>query len=85
MSQIKVKSKAGNPKAYVWLMLDVGGKLQAVCYEAPSARVAMGVPFMLQAAKQAIGAFRRAAGPSQVSSSALVDLGGRPLALPPQA
>lgn len=83
MAAIAAKSKAGDPKAYVWMMLDVGGKMQAVCYAAKNANDALSVPFMLKATKAAVGAFRRHGGPKTVSSG-LVDLGGRALTLPPE-
>lgn len=82
MSQIKIKSKAGDARAYVWLMLDVGGKLQAVCYESKSATEALSAGFMAKASINARGAFIKAQGRQVVRGTGLVDLVGRPLHLP---
>ncbi len=76
MSQIKVKSKAGDSKAFVWVMLDQGGKLQAVCYAAKSASEALTPGFMNTAAKHARASFMRA---GAVRKTGLVDLGGSPI------
>lgn len=63
-AKIEVKSRAGNKKAYLWIMQDFDGVLKAVCYEARNLDDLRSNGFLATAVNQAKSTFRKADGPS---------------------
>jgi hypothetical protein len=61
--RIPPKSRKGDPKAFLWVLMDVGGEIRACCYAAPSATVALSDGFLGNAAGRARRQFAAALGP----------------------